>query len=159
VIKSVEFAEPVEFAKMAVVETAGMKSMKPRLKRAGMKFVQSRMKPAAMEAEKFGVKSAAMEAGNAGVKSAAGETAVESTAVKPAMEPATMESASMESAANCEIRPQESRTEKLKPSARTQRFCMFGRAVYLWFLDALRPPGLKFRHYPLDDRNCRQLNR
>jgi hypothetical protein len=83
----------VEFAKMAVVEAAGMKFMKPWLKRAGMKFVQPGMKPAAMEAEKSGVKSAAMEAGDAGVKSAAGEPAT----LKPA--------------ANCEVRPQESRSD------------------------------------------------
>jgi hypothetical protein len=112
VIKSVEFAEAVEFAKMAVVEAARMKFMKPWLKRAGMK---PRMKPDPMEAEKSGVKSAAMEAGDAGVKSDAGETAMESvepTTMKPAtMKPATMKPATMEPAANCEVRPQESRTE------------------------------------------------
>jgi hypothetical protein len=114
VIKSVEFAETVEFAKMAVVEAAGMKfmkpwlkgasmkCMKPWLKRAGMKFVQPGMKPAAMEAEKSGVKSAAMEAGDAGVKSAA---------VEPGMESAAMKPATLEPAAKCEVRPQESRTE------------------------------------------------
>jgi len=113
VIKSVEFAESVEFAKMAVVEAASMKFMKPwlkcagmkfvqpRMKPAGMKFVQPRMKPAAMEAGDPGVKPAAMEAGDAGVKSDAGETAVE-----PAVKPDTLEPA-----ANCEVRPQESRTE------------------------------------------------
>src|SRR6516164_6110899 len=84
VIKSVEFAESLEFAKMAVVEAAGMKFMKPWLKRADMKFVQPGMKPAAMEAEKSGVKSAAMEAGDAGVKSAAVEPGMESAAVEPA---------------------------------------------------------------------------
>ena len=47
------------------------------------------------------MKSAAMEAGDAGVKSAAVEPAM-----KPAMKPATLEPA-----ANCEVRPQESRTE------------------------------------------------
>src|SRR6516225_9065735 len=101
VIKSVEFAESVELTKMAVVESAGMKFMKPWLKRAGMKFVQPRVKPTAMEAEKYGAKSAAMEAGDAGVKSDAGETAT----MKPAtMKPATMEPATMEPAANCEVR-------------------------------------------------------
>src|SRR5215469_16513946 len=97
VIKSVQLAEAVEFAKMAVVEAAGMKFMKPWLKRADMKFVQPGMKPAAMEA------------GDAGVKSDARETAMESmepTTMKPAMKPATMEPA-----ANCEVRPKESRTE------------------------------------------------
>ena len=108
----------VEFAKMAVVEGAGMKFMKPCLKRAGMsfvkpclkraalKFVEPGVKPAAMD--KSGAKSAAMEAGDAGVKSDAGETAT----MKPAtMKPATMEPATMEPAANCEVRPQERRTE------------------------------------------------
>ena len=106
----------VEFAKMAVVEGAGMKFMKPCLKRAGMsfvkpclkraalKFVEPGVKPAAMD--KSGAKSAAMEAGNAGVKSSARETTMESAAMKPAMKPATMEPA-----ANCEVRPQERRTE------------------------------------------------
>jgi len=113
VIKSVEFAESVELTKMAVVESAGMKFMKPWLKRAGMKFVQPRVKPTAMEAEKCGAKSAAMEAGDAGVKSDAGETATMKPAtMKPAtMEPATMEPATMEPAANCEVRSQESCTE------------------------------------------------
>ena len=62
----------VEFAKMAVVEGAGMKFMKPCLKRAGMSFVKPCLKRAAL---KF-------------------------------VEPATMEPA-----ANCEVRPQERRTE------------------------------------------------
>ena len=94
----------VEFAKMAVVEGAGMKFMKPCLKRAALKFVEPGVKPAAMD--KSGAKSAAMEAGNAGVKSSARETTMESAAMKPAMKPATMEPA-----ANCEVRPQERRTE------------------------------------------------
>ena len=94
----------VEFAKMAVVEGAGMKVMKPCLKRAALKFVEPGVKPAAMD--KSGAKSAAMEAGNAGVKSSARETTMESAAMKPAMKPATMEPA-----ANCEVRPQERRTE------------------------------------------------
>jgi len=102
VIKSVEFAELVEFAKMAVVEAAGMKFMKPWLKCAGMKFVQPAMNSAAMETEKSEVKFPAMEAGNAGVKSSARETTMESAAMK---------AATMEPAANCEVRPQESRTE------------------------------------------------
>ena len=106
VIKSVEFAETVEFAKMALVEAASVKFMKPWLKRAGMKFVQPAMNSAAMETEKSGVKFPAMEAGDAGVESAAGETAMESAAVEPAMKPATLQPA-----ANCEVRPQESRTE------------------------------------------------
>ena len=106
VIKSAKFAESVEFAKMAIVEAAGMKFMKPWLKRAGMKFVQSGVKPAAVEAEKSGVKSAAMEAGNAGVKSGAGETAMEAAAMEAAMKRATMEPAT-----NSDVRPQERRTE------------------------------------------------
>jgi len=121
VIKSVEFAESVEFAKMAVVEAASMKFMKPWLKRAGMKFVQPGMKPAAMEAGDAVVKSAAGEpamesaagepamesaAGEPAMESAAGEPAMESAAVEPAMKPATLQPA-----ANCEVRPQESRTQ------------------------------------------------
>src|SRR5215469_6444411 len=87
----------VEFAKMAVVEAAGMKFVKPGMKPAGMKFMKPGMKPAGMKFMKPGMKPAAMEAGDAGVKSAA---------VKPAMRPATMEPA-----ANCKVWPQESRTE------------------------------------------------
>ena len=69
VMKSVEFAKPVEFAKMAVVESAAVKFAK-----GGVKF-------ATVESRKSGVESATMECR------------------KPAVESTTMEPAAVESAA------------------------------------------------------------